>query len=126
MKNQVLPLLIASTLLSLLSSCSNYTFTSNLDQENIKDYFAPSSVTIYENDTQLPTIKQYISAVEGESCQIENNDPPANKIEARTQARKKAFKLKANAVVFSNCTQTQTKQCTQLVICYAKAYQVQK
>jgi len=126
MKKHLSTLLVSSSLLILLSSCSNYSFTSNLDKENIKNYFAPTSVTIYKNNTQLPKIKEYIAAVEGESCQIKISDASANKIDARTQARRNAYNLKANAVVFTGCTQAQTKQCAQLIICYAKAYQVQE
>ena len=126
MKTKRLKFLLFCTILSLLPSCSNFTVSTNLDKEKIKDYFAPSTVTIYKNDAQLPSVNKYISAVEGESCQIKTSDAPANKVEARTQARINAYHLQANAVVFSHCAQTQTKECQQLLICYAKAYKVQK
>ncbi|MBL4910014.1 MAG: rcsF protein [Alteromonadaceae bacterium] len=108
----------------LLSSCSNYTFSTNIDKQNFTNYFAAGAVTVYENDAQLPAFKDYIGMVDGEACQSKKNSAPVSKSDARTAARKKAYKIKANAVVFTGCATNQTKQCQQLIICYAKAYHV--
>jgi RcsF protein len=124
MKQPVFIYSVFGAILLLLTSCSNYTFTSNINKDKITNYFAPSYVRVYNKETQLPTAHQYIAMVEGESCQQKASDALANKAEARTTARRKAYKLKANAVVFSKCVELKTKQCNQLLICYAQAYQV--
>jgi len=103
--------------LLLITSCSNYTFTTNVDKQNFTNYFATGAVTVYENDAKLPALNEYIDMVDGESCQASKDKAPASKVEARTAARKKAYNLSANAVVFTGCASQKTKQCQQLIIC---------
>ncbi|PCI62828.1 MAG: rcsF protein [Gammaproteobacteria bacterium] len=125
MKNSLLKTSFTISILSLLSSCSNFTVTTNIDKEKFKDYLSPQYVTIFENEAQLPTFNQYIGLVEGESCQLKPYLASPSKIDARTQARRRAYKMQANAVVFTNCAQRKTERCHQLLICFGKAYQVQ-
>ncbi len=124
-KYLIRPLLVTASMI-MLSSCSNYTFTTNVDKQNFTNYFATGAVTVYENNEKLPALKEYIGMVDGESCQASKDKAPASKVEARTAARKKAYKLTANAVVFTGCASEKTKQCQQLIICYAQAYKVKK
>jgi RcsF protein len=123
-KKQLLTVTTLLCVFLLLSSCTNYTFSTNLDKQNFTNYFAVGAVTVYKSDAQLPAFKNYIGMVDGEACQAKENGVPATKSDARTAARKKAYKIKANAVVFTGCATSQTKQCQPLVICYAKAYHV--
>lgn len=115
---------IVISLSALLFGCANYSVSTNLDKKNFTQYFAASNVNVYASEQQLPTFHHYVGMVTGESCQAKASAAPANKGEARTNARKKANNLKANAVIFTSCITTKTKQCDQLLICYAKAYHV--
>ena len=109
----------------LLSACSNFQFSSNLDKENFETYFQPSKVTIYEKSELADLNYEVIAAVEGSSCQIEANDPPADIREARTQARINADKLNANGVVFQTCiTFEKDASCISNIICYGRALDV--
>ncbi len=121
-----LRLLIIMTTALLMASCShyNYTFSSNLDKEKFQQYFAPSRVEIYDYDEQMPANSQYLGLVSGESCQVKKHLMQANEQDARTNARRNADKLNANAIVFTGCAHNKTKQCHTLVICYGKAYQI--
>jgi len=117
-------LLILITTALLIISCSNYTFTSNIDKEKFQQYFAPSRVEIYDYDEQIPANHQYIGLVSGESCQTKKHFMQASEQDARTAARRQAAKLNANAIVFTGCAHNKTRQCHSLVICYGKAYQI--
>ena len=117
-------ILIISTVLSL-NACSNYDFSSNLDKENFDEYFKPSQVTIYDK-SQLATLDySFIAAVEGSSCQEEDNDRPADIKQARTNARIHAADLHANGIVFQAClTFEADSNCISNIICYARALSV--
>ncbi len=109
----------------LLSACSNFEFSSNLDKDNFDEYFKPSQVTVYEK-SQLNNLDYvYIAGVEGSSCQEEEIDRPADIKQARTNARIKAAELNANGIVFQSCiTFEQDAACVSNIICYAKALDV--
>lgn len=127
MKNTSL-LLIPSTL--FIASCaSNYTISTNIDPNNIKHYFGPTQVMIYQDESEFTHRYHYIGMVEGESCQAKQHHNAPDKITARTNARRKAYQLQANAIVFTGCSDaikdSGDKQCHASVICYGKAYQVE-
>lgn len=114
-------ILLACSVLSL-SACGNFQFSSNLDKKNFDEYFKPSKVTVYEKN-ELPDLEyDVLGAVEGSSCQVEKNDPPADIREARTNARIHAAELNANGIVFQSCISfEQDKSCISNIICYARA-----
>lgn len=116
--------------LFITSCASQYQVSTNLDQENFQRYFSPTEVTIYQDESEIKTQFRYLAAVEGESCQVKAHHQPANEIAARTDARRKAFNLGANAIVFSGCTLIENniadKQCVTTRVCYGKSYQVEK
>ena len=117
-------ILLVCTVLSL-SACSNFQFSSNLDKKNFDDYFKPSQVTIYEKSDLLELEYIVLGAVEGSSCQIEENDPPADIREARTRARIHAAELNANGIVFQSCINFEPdKSCISNIICYGRALDV--
>ena len=62
--------------------------------------------------------------IEGEDCQIKERDEKPNPIDARTDARRKAHSLEANAIIFSQCVNVKNRHCTDLLICYGHAYKV--
>lgn len=115
--------------IGLLSSCSqHYSVSTNLDKENFNSYFSPPKVKIYHSEHEFGGKFKYLAAVEGESCQLDVSHEPANELEARTDARRNAFQLAANAIIFTGCTLLDTRktdnQCITTRVCYGKAYQV--
>lgn len=111
----------------LLTSCSaNYTTSTNLDAKNFSDYFSPANVKIIASVNDLKGEYKYLGLVEGEDCQTKQHHAKPDKVTARTQARKKAYQLKANAIIFTGCTELSkneaSKQCIATTVCYAQAY----
>ncbi|WP_077341795.1 Rcs stress response system protein RcsF [Pseudocolwellia agarivorans] len=126
MKNTFLTLLS----LSLLTSCSsNFDSSTNLDAENFTNYFAPSNVTIYTSTDEFKTQYKYMGLVEGENCQAKAHHAKPDDVMARTEARKKAYQLKANAIIFTGCAllpdESTAKQCIASTVCYGQAYYVE-
>ncbi|PKF61832.1 hypothetical protein CW745_11005 [Psychromonas sp. psych-6C06] len=118
------PMLRFSTLISIiiLTGCSNYQFSSNLDKDNFEEYFKPSQVTVYSKSDLVNLDHQLLGAVEGSSCQQKSNQPPADIKEARTNARINAANMHANGIVFQSCINFEAdKTCLSNVICYGQA-----
>lgn len=123
--------------LFLTASCSNRYVSTNVDQQNFSDYFSPTKVKIYKNESNFNGHYQFLGAVEGQDCQVEAHHAAPDEINARTEARRQAFSLQANGIVFSKCAllpqeqliqlnnSNDAKQCYALVICYGKAYAVE-
>lgn len=127
--------LILLSIISLIGfGCSNaYTVSTNLDKTNFTDYFSPTSVTVYENVNEIKTSYQFIGSVEGEDCQLKPHLAEPDEVVARTNARKNAYDMKANGIIFSSCallpqelpvTNSKQKQCISTLVCYGKAYQI--
>ncbi|MBU2894796.1 rcsF protein [Colwellia sp. D2M02] len=120
-----IPLFVALSITTLLIGCSgNYAFNSNVKGDNVEEYFSASHVKIYENEKAFSGAKNYLGIVEGEDCQAKSHLAPPDELNARTQARQAAYKLQANAIVFTSCVNIESKQCVAQIVCYAKAYQV--
>lgn len=116
---------IALLLMLILTGCSNYQFSSNLDKNNFDTYFKPSQVTVYEKSDLANLDYQLIAAVEGSSCQETISDIPADLKDARTQARINAADMNANGIVFQSClTFEADKTCLSNIICYGQALNV--
>jgi len=108
-------------------SCSlNYQVTTNLDKENFQQYYAPTSVKIYQSEQEFDSAYQFIGAVEGQDCQSKAHLASPDEIIARTRARAQAFEKNANAVIFTGCAlisdDKSSKQCISTLVCYGKAY----
>ncbi|GLX80183.1 exopolysaccharide biosynthesis protein [Thalassotalea insulae] len=115
----------------LLSACAqHYSVSTNLDKKNFTEYFSPAKVKIYPNEQAFNAKYHYLAAVEGESCQTDSRHEPANEVTARTNTRRNAFELGANAIIFTGCTLIDSaesdKQCITTRVCYGKAYQVEQ
>ncbi|KPU82762.1 hypothetical protein JI57_03445 [Psychromonas sp. PRT-SC03] len=109
----------------LLSACSQYPFSSNVDKQNFTTYFKPSSVTIYSKEDAKKLDVQWLGAITGSSCQVKPNDRPASQSDARTKARINAANIGANGIVFQTClTFDADSSCLSNVICYALAISV--
>jgi len=116
-------LLICSAL--FLGACSNFQSTSNVDKQHFNEYFIPSQVPIYEKNELLTLDYEVLGAVEGSSCQIKENDLPADIREARTKARVNAAALHANGISFQSCiTFEPDSVCLSNIICYGRALDI--
>ncbi|CAG8998475.1 MAG: Outer membrane lipoprotein RcsF [Candidatus Celerinatantimonas neptuna] len=107
----------------LLSGCAkHYQVNSNLDPQNIQQYFKTSSVQEMTNQQLRLYNYKVISTIEGNSCQEKANQPPATIADAKVDALRKAADAKANAIVFSTCTTFPADNvCFSSISCYAKA-----
>jgi RcsF protein len=118
-------LLLAAILLALGGCSANFAFHTNLDPENFSNYYAPTSVKVFDDEQEFTGVYQFIGAVEGMSCQHQVNDVPASEVQARTAARRSAAKLNANAIIFTGCSSEKSANCHQEAVCYGMAYLIQ-
>ncbi|GAA6206620.1 MULTISPECIES: Rcs stress response system protein RcsF [Thalassotalea] len=125
-------------ILCFITACSSrYQVQTNLDNLNFKDYYSPAAVTIYQNEQSMLKNKntessqaapkyQYLGAVEGDDCQEKAHHQAPDEINARTNARRKAYDLGANAIIFSGCALIEKneadKKCLATTVCYGRAY----
>ena len=115
----------------LITGCAKINDVStNLDRDNFKNYFSPTTVNIYNSEKEFKGKAKFIGLVEGESCQEKAHHALPNEIDARTEARRQAFKLQANAIIFSQCVLIEddkaAKYCIASTVCYGRAYQVEQ
>jgi RcsF protein len=121
----MLRFILISFAASLITACGNVKFSSNIDKENFDNYFKPSQVTVYEKSQLQGLDYRFIAAVEGSSCQEEENDRPADIKEARTNARINAAEMQANGIVFQTCLNFERDtSCISNIICYGRAIDV--
>ena len=108
----------------LLTGCTgSYTFHSNLDKQNFKEYFKAGDVKVFR-DGELPmSAYQALGLVTGEACQTSKNDKVASKEDARTEARKAAADLGANGIIIRGCAtlNESNSQCLSHVLCSGQA-----
>ncbi|WP_406666682.1 Rcs stress response system protein RcsF [Gallaecimonas sp. GXIMD1310] len=114
----------------LLTGCaSQYAVHTNLDKENFSHYFAPSGVKLVTADSLAGQSYQVLAMVSGDSCQQQPNLPPANASDARTDARRKAAKLGANALLVRQCLTLSGDDaapgCITQVVCQGQALRIQ-
>ena len=104
--------------------------STNLDRENFKSYFSPTTVKIYTDEKEFTGKHEFLGLVEGESCQEKSHHAAPNEIDARTEARGKAYKLGANAIIFSQCVLIEedkaAKYCVASTVCYGRAYKIEQ
>lgn len=116
---------------SLAVGCAKINdISTNLDRDNFKHYFSPTKVKIVESEKELTGKYKFVGLVEGESCQAKAHHAAPNEIDARTEARRKAYELEANAIIFSRCVMIEedqaAKYCIASTVCYGRAYQVEQ
>ena len=119
MKARILCIVAAS----MLAGCSSYSFHTNLSPDNVAEYFTPSAVDVMDKDELLKYNSKALGSVSGLSCQADERDFIANEADARTDARIKAARMGANAIVFNKCVVvTDSPSCLKSVTCYGQAY----
>ncbi len=108
-----------------LSGCQDVAFETNLNPENFTEYFKPSTVEVYTNESILQHRFESLGLVTGLACQETEDDFIARESEARTDARRKAADMGANGIVFGKCIRLeQTASCAVSVTCYGEAFKV--
>ena len=129
MTKHILKLTLSAAL--LLSGCAKINdISTNLDRDNFKHYFSPTKVEIVESEKDFTGKYNFVGLVEGESCQEKAHHAAPNEIDARTEARRNAYELEANAIIFSQCVMIEqdqaAKHCVASTVCYGRAYQVEQ
>ncbi len=129
MTKHILKLTLSAAL--LLSGCAKINdISTNLDRDNFKHYFSPTKVKIVESEKDFTGKYKFVGLVEGESCQEKAHHAAPNEIDARTEARRNAYELEANAIIFSQCLMIESdkaaKHCVASTVCYGRAYQVEQ
>lgn len=116
--------LLIPALVLMLSACAgDYKFNSNLSGEAIDDYFKASDVTLYDATFAPKPPYEIIGLVEGETCQEQANDAPADLSEARTLARRAAADKGANGLMIKKCLliEEQGQGCFSRALCVGQA-----
>ena len=107
-----------------ITGCAKINHVStNLDRDNFK-------VKMVEKEQDLAGKYKFLGLVEGESCQEKAYHAAPNEIDARTEARRKAYQLGANAIIFSQCVMITddkaAKYCLASTLCYGRAFKVEQ
>jgi RcsF protein len=115
----------------LTTSCAKINDVStNLDRDNFKHYFSPTKVKIYHSEKEFLGKAKFLGLVEGESCQAKAHHAAPNEIDARTEARRRAYQLEANAIIFSQCVliadDKAAKNCLATTVCYGRAFKLEQ
>ena len=115
------PLILTGVL--LLAGCSgSYSFHSNLNEENFKEYFKAGDVKVFHTNALPTQAYEPLGLVTGEACQLSSSDKIATEADARTAARKKAADLGANGLIIRSCaTLNESNACLSHVLCSGQA-----
>jgi RcsF protein len=124
--SKVLPL-ISLVILFVCSSCSYFSFSTNLDPDNFREYYKNAQLQTYDKSI-LPDLNYIeLGTVEGVSCQAFEEDPIASIYDAKQNAKELAAKKEANGIVYTSCIELEnTPGCLTSVSCYARAIYVKE
>ncbi|MGL5006023.1 MAG: Rcs stress response system protein RcsF [Plesiomonas sp.] len=116
-------IILVSTALLLGGCATHYNVDSNLNPQNVKTYFAPTTIAVYEKTEQLNKVNyQNIGRVQGEVCQASDNEKPASIQEARNTAQRHAQEMGGNALLLNQCLiLDNVPGCKQLALCQGSA-----
>lgn len=122
--NKYLSLLLTSAI--MITGCSSgYRIESNLDKDNIANYFNVWGIKALTNQELSRYPYKVLGTVEGISCQENDNHPLPNISDARSEALTVAADMGANAIVFSTCIEFEpSSACLASLSCYGKAIQL--
>ncbi len=113
--------------LLLLTGCAgSYTFRSNLDKQNFKDYFKAGEVRVFHAGDLPMSAYQTMGSVTGEACQTSDKDKAASEEDARTEARKAAADLGADGIIIRGCAalNESDSRCLSHVLCSGQAVKI--
>ncbi|MCF1427472.1 MAG: hypothetical protein LPD71_05690 [Shewanella sp.] len=109
---------------TLLTGCAgDYSFNSNLSSKAVKDYFKAGDVLLIDNNMAPPRPFNPLAMVDGESCQVYADEPPASIADARTKMRLAAANAGGNGVILNNCVEYHDPEggCLTRVLCIGRA-----
>ncbi len=120
-------ILLVAVASCILAGCTGYSFQSNLNPNNFKEYYKPSAVDVVTDEDLQGKPYKSKGMVTGLSCQVKEGDVVATDADARTDARLKAVDLNANAIRFKKCVRLEnTPACLVSWSCYADALIVEE
>ena len=122
---KVLPCMISA---SLLGGCSWFSFSTNVDPENFREYFKASGVTEISR-AEMASLADYddLGMVEASDCMATEEDAAPSKGNAMKSLLENASDKGADAVAGARCvTVTDTLQCKEEITCYAQAIKAGK
>lgn len=123
MKKLILPALTAAALAA--GGCTGVSVHTNLNPSNFTDYFKASGVDVVTYEELDGSNYMLIGGVHGLSCQEDEDDFPANEADARTELKRNAVDMGANALVINKCIRAaETGACSLSVTCYGDALYV--
>lgn len=121
-------LILTMLLSSMLSGCaSHYSVNTNLNPDNVADYFKAGQVLLVQKNQDPPRPFNPLGLVDGESCQVYADNPPASLSDARTRLRLAAANKGGNAVILNNCVTYQDPEggCLTRAVCIGQAIVMQ-
>lgn len=116
-------IILVSAALLLGGCATHYSVDSNLNPQNVKTYFAPSTVAVYEKTDQLNNVDyRNIGRVQGEVCRANSNEKPASIQEARNAAQRHVQEMGGNALLLNQCLiLDNVPGCKQVALCQGSA-----
>lgn len=114
--------------LSLLSGCTWFSFSTNVDPENFREYFKASGVSEITR-AQMASLDAYddLGMVESSDCMETEDDAAPSKGVAMKTLLEQASDKGADAVAGAKCvTVTDTLKCKEEITCYAQAIKAGK
>ncbi len=123
MKKIVLLSLAAAALAA--GGCSGVSVRTNLNPGNFTDYFKASGVDVVTYEELEGSNYVRLGTARGLSCQEDADSFPANEADARTELKRHAVDMGANALVINQCIRAaETGACSLSVTCYGDALYV--
>ncbi len=108
------------------AGCSWFSFSSNVDPRNFREYYKSSLITQYtkEEAVNLPPYDD-LGIVEGMDCQISEEYATPKEGVARKLMLENAADSGANAVIIGKCIKVEnTLSCISEYTCYAQAIRI--
>ncbi|MFM2485870.1 Rcs stress response system protein RcsF [Celerinatantimonas yamalensis] len=112
----------SAVIMSLIGCSSDYSIKTNVDPQNVKNYFKTSGVDVLSNAQLNTHLYKVLGTVEGSACQAKANQPHATQSQARVDVLRRAADMGANGLVYSTClSHPADNVCLSSVSCYGKA-----
>lgn len=118
-----LNIFLVALLTCFATSCSWFSFSSNIDPKNFKEYYKSSLVKPYSKE-EFFKLESYtdLGLVEGISCKMTDEEPEPNENLAFRVLLEKAYEIGADGVVVGKCVHLEnTLDCLSEYTCYGQA-----
>ncbi len=126
--NNLLKRIVVLGLLGCVGTgCSYFSFESNLDPSNMKEYFDVANVKSYTDAELMDLNYLELGIVEGVDCRINEAEGTPTISIAKEDARKAAVLKEANGIVYSKCVEFEnTPACRKSISCYGRLVYVKE